>query len=284
MKFLHSKITAAVSIALVLFLLGLTVFIALFAGNLSNSIRESMSFDIVLHDYASKEQIKKLQNTLKVSAYAKSTEYISKDEALKQLTQDLGQNPKDFLGYNPLPNMITVHLRADYANPDSLAVIKADLKDYANSIKTTEYREDTLKTINRNLTKIGYLLLAAAAVLLFISFALIGNTIRLMVHSQRFLIHTMQLVGAKRSFIRGPYIGSNLLLGLVSAVVACGLLYWLIYSLSRQILTLGTLYDTQMLLIVFGSVLLMGILISVIATWFAVNKYIKADVEDLYKM
>jgi cell division transport system permease protein len=282
--FLNSKITAAISIALVLFLLGLIIFSSLFANNLSNYIKESLSFDIVLQDGTSKNQIKKLQNTLEAGAFSKSVTYISKKEALKQLSEDLGQNPEEFLGFNPLPDMITVHLNAEYASVDSLAIIRKTIAGFENSIKETEYREDTLHVIGENVAKLNLMLLIIAAILLLISVALINNTIRLMVYSQRFLIHTMQLVGAKKWFIQRPFIVSNLVIGIIAALIANGLIYWLVRYLTNNIPNLSALYNKELLLIVFGCVLVLGIVISSVATFFAVHKFIRADVEGLYKM
>ncbi|MDR2805622.1 MAG: FtsX-like permease family protein, partial [Dysgonamonadaceae bacterium] len=134
------------------------------------------------------------------------------------------------------------------------------------------------------IAKVGLLLLIIAVILLFISFAIINNTIRLMIYSKRFLIYTMQLVGAKRSFIRKPFILSNMVIGVISACIACGLLYWLISYMGHNIPDMNTLYNIQSLIIVFGSVLVLGVLIAVISTYLAVNRYVGADVEDLYKM
>ncbi|GHT48976.1 cell division protein FtsX [Bacteroidia bacterium] len=282
--FINSKITATVSIALVLFLLGLIIFLSLFANNLSNYIKETLSFDIVLQDNTSKAQIQRLEKMLNETPYAKSTTFVSKEEALKELEADLGQNPEEVLGFNPLPDMIVVHLNAHYANIDSLAVIEKQLQRYSNDIKETEYRKETLQVIGENIAKIGFILLVIALILLFISFALINNTIRLMVYAKRFLIHTMQLVGAKKGFIQKPFILSNVLVGIIAAVIAGGLLYWLIHYMATNIPNMEAMYNTRSLLIVFGSILILGVLISTIATYFAVNKYVSADIEDLYKM
>jgi cell division transport system permease protein len=282
--FFNSKITATVSIALVLFLLGLIIFLSLFANNLSNSIKETLSFDIVLQENAGPKQIGYLQDYLKAAPFAKSTTFVSKKEAIKQLEKDLGQNPEEFLGFNPLPDLIIVHLNSQYANMDSLAAIQKQLKPFANDIQETQYRKETLQLIGENITKVGFLLFFIALILMFISFALINNTIRLMVYSQRFLIRTMRLVGAKKGFIRKPFILSNVLIGIIAACIAGGLLYWLIWYMTDNIPNMSDMYNTASLLIVFGSMLILGIFISTIATYYAVNKYISADVEDLYKM
>ena len=281
--FINSKIIATVSIALVLFLLGLIIFLSLLTNNLSNHIRETLSFDIVLQDDVSPQQIQRIRKFLEQTPYTKSVTYISKEEALKQLTEDLGQNPEEFLGFNPLSNMVVVHLNARYAHVDSLTVISNQLSAFSSNIKETEYREEIMQLIGDNIAKIGFLLFVIAIILMIISFAIISNTIRLMVYSKRFLIYTMQLVGAKKSFICKPFVLSNIVIGLIAACIACGLIYWLISYMTGSIPDMDILFNTQSMLIVFGSVFILGILIAVISTYLAINRYVGVDVEDLYK-
>jgi len=282
--FIDSKIIATVSITLVLFLLGLIIFLSLFANNLTNHIKETLSFDIVLQNNISSEQIQLIQDFLEDTPYAKSVTYISKEEAIKQLEKDLGQNPEEFLGYNPLSNLIEVHLNARYAHIDSLAMIAAQLHAFSSTIKETEYREEIVQLIGENITKIGLLLFSIAVLLMIISFAIINNTIRLMVYSKRFLIYTMQLVGAKKGFIRKPFILSNIGIGMIAACLACGLLYWLISYMTGNMPEMHTLYNTLSLIIVFGSVFVLGILLTVVSTYWAINRYVGTNVEELYKM
>ncbi|MDR1737668.1 MAG: permease-like cell division protein FtsX [Candidatus Symbiothrix sp.] len=282
--FINAKVTTTISITLVLFLLGLIVFLSLFIGNLSTYVKETLSFDVVLQENVPSERIQRLQTALKAMPFAKSVVYISKEQALKQLESDLGQDPENILGYNPLPDVISVYLTADYANSDSLSVIEKQLKTYSDDIAETEYRQDTMQFIVENIARTGLLLLVVAAILLFISFALINNTIRLMLYSKRFLIHTMQLVGAKKSFIMRPFIWTNLLIGAIAALFANALLYWLIRYFAGNIPDMYLWCNLQSLLVVGVSVLVLGLLITLIATYLAVGKYIRADIENLYKM
>lgn len=281
--FTNSRITTTISISLALFLLGLVVFLFLFANNLSNSVKEDLSFDIVLQDNTSKKEIQDMQNALNKSLFAKSTSYVSKEKAIKQLATELGQNPEEFLGFNPLPNLIIVHLKWQYANPDSLNIIKTCLKEYSNNIKTTEYREKILKIITNNIATLGFILSNIAVVLFLISFIFINNTIRLTIYSKRFLIRTMQLVGAKKEFICKPFIISNIFIGMIASAIACGLLYWLIYYTINNSPYINKLLNLNFLLIVFGSVFIFGIFISSITAYFSVNKYINIDINKLYK-
>ncbi|MCL1937851.1 MAG: permease-like cell division protein FtsX [Candidatus Azobacteroides sp.] len=282
--FFNSRVTTTVSITLVLFLLGMIIFLSFLGMNLSTYVKETLSFDVVLQDNISEYQIKNLQKQLDLTPFAKSTTYISKKEAAAKLVEEIGQNPEEFLGFNPLPAIIVVHLKSEYANLDSLSRVENQLQRFSNTIKATEYRKDLLQSVNENIARVGFFLFIVAVILLFISFALINNTIRLMVYSKRFNIRTMQLVGAKKGFIRKPFILSNMLSGMIAAVIACGFLYWLIYYVSGHVPNLRDMVDIKLLATVGGSMLILGVLISWIATHWAVNKYIHADTDDLYIM
>ena len=282
--FINARVTATISIAFVLFILGLIILLPLFSNNLSNYIKEQLSFDIILQDNVSDVQVKNLQNKIDSAPFAKSTRFISKEEAAKKLEAELGQNPEEFLGFNPLPAVIEVHLKSEYVNPDSIQVVEYYLSSYPSDIKEIEHKKDLMQKLTENTTKLGIILLIILIPLLFISFALINNTIRLMVYSKRFLIHTMQLVGAKKSFIRKPFIISNIWSGIIAAIIANGLIYSLIYYIINDITIASEFFNMYSLLIVFGSVFILGIITSIIATCFAVNRYIGADVDDLYRM
>jgi cell division transport system permease protein len=283
--FINSKLTATISIALVLFLLGLVITLSLIANKLSNYVKETLTFDIVLQDNMTESQMKDLQRKLEQAPFAKSTIYISKEEAIKKLEIELGQNPEEFLGFNPLPAIIEVRLNAQYANLDSLIVIESQISSFSNEIKEVEYRKPLLHLLNENIAKIGFVLLLIAIPLLLISFALISNTIQLMIYSKRFLIYTMQLVGAKKGFIRKPFIQSNIISGILAAIIASGLLYWLLHYILNDLPTTQTeIFGIHSMLIVFVLVLVLGVVISVVATFLAVNKYVGADINDLHKM
>lgn len=281
-SFINSKITATISISLVLFLLGLIILLSLSANNLSTYVKETLSFDIVLHDEASDAQIQQLQKKLENSPFAKSVSFRSKADAAKQLEADLGQNPEEFLGYNPLPAMLIVNLNAPYANIDSLAVVERSIKGYSNNIQEVEYRKDLMQVVNENMRKVGVLILGLAVLLLFISFALINNTIRLTVYSKRFLIHTMRLVGATGRFIKKPFIRTNIAQGIIAAFIAMAGIYGLLMYLMSDIRELEGLIDLKGMAIIFICVLVLGIAISYIATHMAVNKYIRMKGDDMY--
>ncbi|GAP72223.1 cell division protein FtsX [Candidatus Symbiothrix dinenymphae] len=284
MKLINSKITTTVSMALVLFVLGLVLLIYFFANNFSNHIKETLAIDIVMQDGTTSDQIKQLQARLESQPFAKSTTFHSKEEALQELERELGESPKEFLGFNPLPDVIVLHLNAEFATPENLNIVKDELKNHSSDIQNTEYREGLLNAVNNNLEDFCMALLVLAALLMFISYVLINNTIRLAVYSKRFLIHTMQLVGAKKSFIRQPFITSNIWSGIAASVVACGMLYGVVSYTTAQLPDMEKLLNRDFLGILFICVLLLGVLISILSTVFAVNKYLDSNVDELYSM
>ena len=281
-NFFNSKLTAMISISLVLFLFGLIISISLFAKNLSDYVKENLSFNIVLSDNMENEQISQLQKRIEAEEFTHSVEYISKEDAAKQLGTELGQSPEEFLGFNPLPSILVVRLNAEYANTDSIPAIEMQIKGLSAQIKGIEYQEELMALVQENLTKIGVVLFGVTILLLVISFALINNTIRLMVYSKRFLIHTMKLVGATNGFIRRPFIRSNMALGVVASFIAMFLLLWFLLYFIGDLNKISGLIGWESLLIVFGITLVFGLLISWVATYFAVNKYLRTRGDDLY--
>jgi cell division transport system permease protein len=279
--FINSRLTSTISISLVLFLFGVVVLLGLFANSLSVYVKENLSFSIVLNDDMKNSQILNLQKKLETSPYVKSSVFISKEQALKELEKELGENPETFLGYNPLFPSIEVKLNSAYANNDSIAVIETKMRQETN-IRDVLYRKDLLQAVNDNVRQIGLILLIFSIALLLISFALINNTIRLSVYSKRFLIHTMKLVGATGSFIRKPFIYSNIGIGIIAAITAMSLLTGLLYYLSMGITDLIGLIDLNMLLVIFAVLIALGIIISVTATYFAVNRYLKMEFDKLH--
>ena len=266
-SFFNSRLTSVISISLVLFLLGLILLIGMLGNKLSVYVKENLSFSIVLKDNQKETEIKKMQKSLDALPFIKSTEYISKEQAAKELEEELGENPETFLGFNPLQASIEVKLHSEYANPDSLQVIEKKIRNYT-SVSELLYRKDMMEMVHNNMKRLGLILLTLAAVLMIISFVLISNTIRLLIYSKRFLIHTMKLVGATSGFIRRP----------LAILMLTGALYYLQNELKGFIQIL----DMQTLLLVYVAVFALGIVLSVIATIFAVNKYLRMGVDKLY--
>lgn len=280
-SFFHSRLTSVISIALVLFLMGLICLIGLLGNKLSVYVKENLSFSIVLKDNVKDMEVKQMQRTLDALPYIKSTEYISKEQAAKDLEEELGENPETFLGFNPLQASIEVKLHSQYANPDSLQLIENQIKRYT-SVSELLYRKDMMEMVQTNMQRIGLILFGLAVVLTVISFVLISNTIRLLIYSKRFLIHTMQLVGATSGFIRRPFIRYNVVSGILAAILAICMLTGALYYLQSELTGFIQILDIPTLLIVYGVVLLLGILLSIFATYFSVNKYLRMSFDKLY--
>lgn len=280
-SFFNSRLTSIISIALVLFLLGLILLMGLLGNKLSVYVKENISFSIVLKDNQKEADIKKMQKSLDALPFIKSTEYISKDQAAKELEEELGESPETFLGFNPLQASIEVKLYSDYANPDSLQVIEKKVKNYT-SVSDLLYRKDMMQMVNDNMKRVSLILLTLAAMLMIISFVLISNTIRLLIYSKRFLIHTMKLVGATPGFIRRPFVKYNLVSGIFASILAILMLTGALYYLQNSLAGFIELLDVKSLILVYIGVLVMGILLSVIATVVAVNKYLRMSVDKLY--
>ena len=280
--FFNARLTSTISISLVLFILGIVVLMGILATRLSMYVKENMGFSIVLKENVKESQVKKLQKKLDIAPYVRATQYISKEDALKELEVELGENPKDLLGFNPLQASIEVKLRSDYAHPDSLVWIEKGLRKGTVAIDDIVYQIDLIQLVNDNIRRISFMLLGLAVVLMLISFALISNTIRLGAYSKRFIIHTMKLVGATPAFIRKPFIISNIINGIIGAFIAMALLSGCVYYLLTEFDNLYTLIDISSLFWVFVIVLLLGVVLTAISAWFAVNRYIRMDRDNLY--
>ncbi len=279
---LHSSyITTVVSISLVLFMLGLFGLIILHTKRLSDYVKENIGFSIIMKDNVREAGIIKLQKTLDATPYVKSTQYITKEEAAKEFTKEFGEDFTSFLGYNPLLPTIEVHFNADYANNDSLSVIKEYILSN-NNVKEVYYQESLVDAVNKNVRKIGIIILVFTTLLMVIAIALINNTIRLSVYSKRFIIRSMQLVGATHRFIRKPFIVKGVVQGIIGALIAILILMGIVYVSQREFPELINLQDTNTFLILFGLVILLGVLISWLSNFFAVRKYIKIKSDHLY--
>lgn len=273
--------TSVVTIALVLFLLGVLGLLVLNAKRISDYVKENIGFSIILKEGAKEVEIIRFQKMLDTKKYVKSTKYVTKDEAARELEKELGEDFVDFLGYNPLLASIDVHLYARYANPDSIVHIKQDLKEF-QEIKEVFYQKSLVELINQNIQKIGLIILIFSGFLFLIAITLIHNTIRLSIYAKRFIINTMQLVGATRSFIRRPFLFRGILWGIYASVLAMGLLTGIIYFLQGEFSNIISLEDVEILSLLYAGVVIAGILISLISTHIAVNKYLKINTDKLY--
>lgn len=276
-------ITACISTTMVLILLGLMLFLVLSAHRLSVYVRENLNFTVLLSNDAPESAILALQKRLDGEAFVKASAYISKEEALKEEVETMGSDPVEFLGYNPFSPSIELKLHAAYANADSVAWIKERI--LADKLVTdVDYRQGLMDSVNRNISKLSIGLLAVAALLTLISFALINNTVRLTIYSKRFLIHTMKLVGAGWGFIRRPFLRRNFWVGLSSGVLADAVLVAAAYTLVSYEPGLLAVITTDILLWVMLSTLLFGVLITCMCAYISINKYLRLSAGDLYYM
>lgn len=276
-------ITSCISTMLVLMLLGMVVFFVMTANNLSVYVRENISCSVVLSDDMKEPEIISFQKKLEQKPFVKQTTYISKAQALKEQTEAMGTDPAEFLGYNPFTASIEIKLNSAYANTDSLKWIQEEL--LANKkVMEVNYPEELMDSVNRNIKKISFFLLGLAALLTFISFALINNTIRLGIYSKRFLIHTMKLVGASWSFIRRPFMTRHIWIGVLASAMADALLIGMAYFLVKYERGLLEIITPAVMLTVMGAVFVFGIAITSLCAYFSINKYLKMKVGDLYNL
>ena len=274
-------VTSCISTTLVLLLLGLVVFFVLAAHNLSVYVKENINFSIVISDDMKERDILRMQKSLNKEPFVKSTEYISKKQALKEQTEAMGTNPQEFLGYNPFSASIEIKLKSEYANADSIAKIEKQIRKNTD-IQDVLYQKDLVDAVNDNIRKISLLLLGLAVILALISFALINNTIRLAVYSKRFLIHTMKLVGASWSFIRRPFLRRNFWTGVLAAALADGILWGAATWLVEREPELLKVITPQVMLQVSVAVLVFGVLITWLCALLSVNKYLRMKAGTLY--
>ncbi|OJU55737.1 MAG: cell division protein FtsX [Bacteroidales bacterium 45-6] len=277
----NAKVTTTISISLVLFLLGLTLLTAFTGRGISAFVKENLTISVVISGDMDKSATSKLQTAIQKKKYVKSLRFIGKEEIKKQLVEDLGRDPEEVLGYNPASDCFDIKLKPEYANPDSIKVVEKDLKGL-NLVKNVMYSADDLRMVNTNLSRIGAGLLVLAIVLMVISFALVQNTIRLNIYSRRFLINTMRLVGATNSFIRKPFVTGMIVSGIVAAFLANLGILGLVYYFQQEYPDLLTIIDINNLFIVFGAVLALGILLTFVATVFAVNRYLRMKTDKFY--
>ena len=275
-SFFGARLTSTISTSLVLFLLGIIALLGVMATQLTVYVRGNMGFSVVLDENVTDAQIKTLQKRLTAAPYARKVQYISKSDALKELYMELGENPEDLLGYNPLRPSFEVKLNSDYADATKLAGIDKTLRSAYPYIENVSYQKDLIELVNDNLKLIGLILLGIAVVMTVISVVLIANTVSLVAYSKRFLLHAMVLVGATPAFIRRPFVRSHIVNGIFGALIANGLLGALLYYMSRELSGFSSLLDKEMLLFIAGGILLAGIVLSYLAARIAVGRYLTA--------
>ncbi|NDV41764.1 cell division protein FtsX [Flagellimonas sediminis] len=280
-KLISSYFSVVLSIALVLFLLGVLGLLVLNTKKLADHFKEQITISVFLKDNAKPVEIDQLQKSLALAEYTKTAEYISKEDAAEQYSEDIGENFVEFLGYNPLQNSIDIHLKADFVSPEQIEQIAGDLasKTYVEEVS---YDKPLIELLNDNARKISLWILVACAIFTVIAVLLINSSIRLSIYSKRFIIKTMQMVGATKTFIRRPFIWTNIKLGMVGAVVALIALGILIYYINKNFPELNLFSEYMILIFLFVGVFGLGVIISWASTHFATQRFLNLRTDDLY--
>ena len=274
-------VSTVISISLVLLLVGVASILLLNARSVSDYFKENLQVSVLMKQDVTEEQALAYQSSLAGLPGVKATTFISREQGIEEMAQMLGRDFLDVFSSAPVPVSIDVNLEAAYVSPDSLEVVKAALAS-SPLVDEVVYQTSLVEALNANLQKIGLVLGVLILLLLFISFVLIGNMVRLNVFSRRFTIHTMQLVGATRGFIRAPFIGQSALQGLFAALVAILLLVGGLFILRKEFVQLFEIFRLDTLLATMGIVIVSGVLICVVSTWIVVGRLVRFDRDQLY--
>ncbi len=281
-SFFNLHFTSTVSISLVLFVIGLIVSLYLTTHYFTVKSKENISLSIILNDTINETDLSRLERYLNATEYTKQVVYISRDSALKEHIAAIGEDPSEFLGYNPLSASLEVFLTSEYASTDSINSVILPRLQIFDGITNITYQKEMIELLNNNINKLSLILSLIALIMLFISIVLINNTIRLSIYSKRFIINTMQLVGAKNSFIRRPFVRRSIINSFIATFLALLMLGGSIYLVQIQIGTVVNLYHLEIIIPVVIVVFFISLIINYIATVAAVNRYLRMRTEQLY--
>ena len=280
-KLITSYFSVVISIALVLFLLGCLGLLVLNAKKVADHFREQVVVTIYLNDSAKQVEVDQLENTLAMAEYSKSTEYVSKEQAAELMKAETGEDFMDFVGYNPLQNSIDVYLKADYVTNETLDGITEELAN-KKFIEDITYDNDLVELMNNNVKKITFWVLLLSAIFTVIAVLLINSSIRLAVYSKRFIIKTMQMVGATKTFIRRPFVFKSVQLGVIGAIVALIGMGFVLYYLDLTFPELELLQKPILVGSLFVGIFLLGVLITWISTFIATQRFLNLKTDQLY--
>ena len=274
-----SYVSITVIISIVLFLFGFFGIFFISSNSIANSFKENFSVSIFFKENAKNIEIIQLQNELLMSSYIEKLKYISKDDALLIMKDEYGQDFIKELGFNPLLNSIDFNLKSEFVESKSLDSISAIIskKKYVDEIT---YDKNLINTINNNIKRISFWLIPSIVILLLITFLIINSSIRLSIYSNRQLIKTMQLVGATKSFIRKPFIKTNIFLSLISSLISITMIISLIYYIDLNISFIDKI-EIQSLFLLFIIITVLGMIISYISTFFATQNILKIKADNL---
>ncbi|WP_372766241.1 cell division protein FtsX [Lutibacter sp.] len=276
-----SYLSVIVSIALVLFLVGLLGLIVLKTNSITKHFKEKVAITVFLNDNANDSDVETLRAELKREEYAKTVTYISKEEAAKIYSEDIGENFLEFLGENPLKNAIDILLKSEFVTPEIMAGIEKNLV-LRSIVSEVTYDKPLIELLSKNINRLSFWMLLFSALFTLIAVVLINGSIRLSVYSKRFTIKTMQMVGATKGFIRNPFIWQSVKLGIIGALVSIvGLVVFISY-LNKNIPELELFSDINMLAMVFFGIIGLGILITWLSTFFATQRFLNLRSDELY--
>ncbi|WP_010231817.1 cell division protein FtsX [Gillisia marina] len=280
-RLISSYFSVVISISLVLFLLGLLGLLVLNTKKVADHFKEQIALTVYLKDTAKDVEIEQLKKSLALAEYTKSSVFVSKEEAAEEHSKEIGENFMEFLGYNPLQNSIDIHMKADYVSSDQIDKIAEDLTS-KNYVDEVVYDKPLISLLNDNVKKISFWVLVISGIFTFIAVLLINSSIRLAVYSKRFIIKTMQMVGATKSFIRRPFIWQSVKLGIIGAVLALIGMAGVLYYLNNSFPELELLSDKKILTGLFVGIFLMGALITWLSTFFATSRFLNLKTDELY--
>lgn len=280
-KLISSYFSVVLSIALVLFLLGILGLLVLNTKKMADHFKEQITISVFLKDSAKEVEIDQMQKSFAMAEYTKLATYVSKEEAAEQHTKEIGENFQDFLGYNPLKNSIDVQLKADFVSPEQIEGIAEEIskKGYVEEVS---YDKPLVGLLTENVKKLGFWILVASSIFTFIAVLLINSSIRLSIYSKRFIIKTMQMVGATKTFIRRPFILNNIKLGIIGSIIAMLALSGVLYYVNENFQELGLFENPTVIIILLVSVFVLGVLISFISTYFATQRFLNLRTDELY--
>jgi cell division transport system permease protein len=280
-RLISSYFSVVLSVFLVLFLLGILGLFIINSKKLANDFKENIAMTVFFKNEANDSILKTFGTELKASRFVKSYDYVTKEAAAKEHTDIIGEDFMEFLGENPLQNSYDIHLKADYVVKDSIAKIESGLRKNA-MVSDIVYDKQLVNLVNDNIKKVSMWILIVSVFLTFIAVLLINSSLRLSIHSHRFIIKTMQMVGATKSFIRKPFVLRSLKLGLLGAGLAIIALIGVLIYVQTNFPNLGILDDKPLIGLVLLAVLGVGILITWLSTYFATQRFLNLRTDELY--
>lgn len=280
-RLVSSYFSVVLSIGLVLFLVGLLGLLVLNTKKIADHFKEQIALSIYLKDTAKEVEIDQLNKSLALAEYTKSATFTSKEEAAEAHSKEIGEDFMDFLGYNPLQNSIDVYLKADYITSGQIDTIAAEI-DSKEFVEEVMYDQPLISLLNDNVTRISFWVLIISGIFTFIAVLLINSSIRLSVYSKRFTIKTMQMVGATKGFIRGPFIWQSVKLGMIGALLAVIGMAGVLYYMDQSFPELSLLSDVYLLIGLFIGVFVLGIFITWLSTYFATQRFLNLKSDELY--